>query len=69
MALIKINCQFIQTIVREVESVSPPIVYLIVRVDSLLFFFFCIFSCLIFVFGTRVSAQEDKVSSGDQDRK
>ena len=69
MVLIKLDCQFIQIILREVRVSESTDFYLIARVDSLLFFIFCIFSCSIFVSGTRVSAQEDKASPGDQDRK
>ena len=50
------------------ESVSPPIV-IYVRDGSPLFSFFYIFSCSVFVFNIRVSVQEDKASSGDQDCK
>ena len=69
MALIKLNDQFIQIIIREIRVSEFVDCYLNTRVDSLLFFFFHILSCSIFVFGIRVSAQEDKASSGDQDRK
>ena len=70
MTFIKLNNQFIQIIIREIRVSEIVDCYLNARVDSLLFFFFfCIFSCLIFVFGIRVSAQEDKASPGDQDCK
>ena len=48
---------------------SPPITY--VRVNSLLFslFFLVFFVVECFVFGIKISAQEDKASSGDEDRK
>ena len=67
MALIKLNNQFIQIIIREISEFVDW--YLNARVDSLLFFFFYISLWWIFVFDIRVSAQEDKASSGDQDRK
>ena len=69
MALIKLNTQFIQIIIREIRASKFVDCYLNTRVDSLLFFFFHIFSCSTFVFGIRVSAQEDEASSGNEDRK
>ena len=71
MALIKLNTQFIQIIIREIRASKFVDCYLNTRVDSLLFFFFHIFSCFLstFVFGIRVSAQEDEASSGNEDRK
>ena len=68
MALIKLNNQFIQIVIREIGVSEFVDCYLNTRVDSLSFFFFHIFSCSTFVFGIRVSAQEDKASPGDQDR-
>ena len=68
MALIKLNNQFVQIIIREIRISEFVDWYLKARVDSLLFFFFYISLWLIFVFN-RVSAQEDKASSEDQDRK
>ena len=69
MGFIKLNNQFIQIIIRDVKVSETANCYLNARVDNVFYFpFLCIFSS-IFVFGIRVSAQEDKASPGDQDRK
>ena len=69
MALSKLNNQFIQIIIREIRVSESADSYFNARVDSLLFSFFQIFSCLLLVFGIRVSSQDDKAFPGDQDRK
>ena len=51
MALIKLNNQLIQIIIREIRVSEFVDCYLNTHVDSPLFFFFCIFSCSVFVFG------------------
>ena len=51
MALVGLNNQFIQIIIREIGVSEFVDYYLNARVDSPLFFFFCIFSCSVFVFG------------------
>ena len=56
MALIRLNNQFIQITIREIEVSEFVDYYLNARVDSLLFFFICIFSCSVFVFGIHVES-------------
>ena len=68
VALIKLNNQFIQIIIRDVRVSETANCYSNTRINSPLFVFF-VFFLVQYVFGIRVSVQEDKASPGDQDRK
>ncbi|XP_043520658.1 uncharacterized protein LOC122534256 [Frieseomelitta varia] len=63
MALIRLYIQFIQIIIREIGVSEFVDYYLNMRVDSLLFFFFCIFSCSVFVFGIYVESVLKRIRS------
>ena len=69
IALIKLNNQFIQIIIREIRVSEFADCYLNARLLFFCFFVFSFVQFLLSVFAVRISAQEDKASSGDQDCK